>query len=258
MELGYALILGIIQGITEWLPVSSSAHLALAHKMLGIGASPAFDVALHAGTLLAVLLAFRKEYTLMLKALLRLDCKSPAGKTLTLIILATIPGAVAGYLFKDVFESLFSNTAAIGIALIITAALLYAASKTKGVKDVTTKEAAIIGLAQAISIAPGISRSGSTIAAAMLSGVERNKAAMFSLLLSVPIILGAAVYELRKASLLELEPMPTLIGITASFIVGYASIRVLLKFVKESKLQYFAYYCAILGIICITFLANLR
>ncbi len=256
MELTHALLLGIVQGITEWLPVSSSGHLALIHKMLGIAASPAFDVTLHAGTLLAVLAAFRKEYTEMLKAALRLDWKSPPGKTLLWIILATIPGATAGYLFRDFFESLFNSTQAIGTGLLITAALLYAASKTRGTKDIGTKEAIIIGLAQVLSIAPGISRSGSTLSAGMLSGADRNKAARFSLLLSAPIVLGASVFELTKASLLELQPIPTITGIAITFIAGYISIEVLLKLVKESKLQYFAYYCALLGIICITYLAN--
>ncbi|NYZ75600.1 undecaprenyl-diphosphate phosphatase [Candidatus Micrarchaeota archaeon] len=251
MELLQALLLGLVQGITEWLPVSSSAHLVITRQLLGIAASAAFDVALHAGTLLAVIAVFWKEFLEMLQAVIRLDFKSHAGKTALLIVLATIPAAVVGVLFNDFFESLFSNLAAVGTALLFTAILLYAASKTSGQKEVGSKQAAVIGIAQAAAIAPGISRSGATIAAGMLAGVDKNKAARFSFLLSVPITLGAALFEIRKASLLELDPLATMAGIAVAAAVGYASIKLLLKLVKESKLQWFAYYCWLVGVACV-------
>lgn len=251
MELFHALLLGLVQGITEWLPVSSSAHLIIARELLGITASPAFDVALHAGTLLAVTIVFWKDFLEMASAALRLDFKSHAGKTALLIVLATIPAAVAGVLFNDFFESLFSNLAAVGTALVFTAILLYSASKTDGKIDVGKKQAAVIGFAQVAAIAPGISRSGATISAAMLAGVEKSKAAAFSFMLSVPITLGAALFEIRKASLLELDPTATILGIAVAALFGYASIRLLLKLVKESKLQWFAYYCWFVGLACV-------
>ncbi|MEW5955770.1 MAG: undecaprenyl-diphosphate phosphatase [Candidatus Micrarchaeota archaeon] len=251
MELFPALVLGLVQGITEWLPVSSSGHLVITRELLGIAASPAFDVALHAGTLIAVLAVFWKEFLEMFRALLRLDFNCHAGKTIALIVLATIPAAVVGVLFNDFFESLFSNLAAVGTALVFTAILLYAASKTSGNKEVGKKQAALIGVAQAVAIAPGISRSGATIAAGMLAGVDKLKAARFSFLLSVPITLGASLFEMRKASLLELEPAATVLGIAVAAAVGFASIKLLLKLVKESRLQWFAYYCWLVGLACV-------
>ncbi|HII39506.1 TPA: undecaprenyl-diphosphate phosphatase [Candidatus Micrarchaeota archaeon] len=253
MELLHALILGAVQGITEWLPISSSVHLAITHQLLGITASPAFDVALHTGTILAVTVFFQKELLEMTRAALKLDFKSPQGNTVALLVIATIPAAVAGVLFNDLFESLFSNFAAIGTALIITAMLLYAASKKTGVKEVGRRQAAIIGFAQAAAIAPGISRSGSTIAAAMLAGVDREKAARFSFLLAIPITIGAAAFEARKANLLQLEPTSTLAGIAVAAIAGWLSISILLKLVKEAKLQWFAYYCWIAGLACVVY-----
>jgi len=131
--------------------------------------------------------------------------------------------------------------------------LLYAASKKTGVKEVGRRQAAIIGFAQAAAIAPGISRSGSTIAAAMLAGVDREKAARFSFLLAIPITIGAAAFEARKANLLQLEPTSTLAGIAVAAIAGWLSISILLKLVKEAKLQWFAYYCWIAGLACVVY-----
>jgi len=251
MDTVYALLLGIIQGITEWLPVSSSGHLAIAHKIMGTPPSPAFDIALHAGTLLSVAAVFWRDLLEMLKAAARRSWKSPAGKTLVMIAIATAPGALLGLLFNDYIENLFSSVLFIGAALLVTAALLYIASGKKGTKDIGKREAAIIGIAQAAALAPGISRSGATISAAMIYGVEKNKAAYFSILLSVPITLGAAAFELRKASLIELQPEATLVGIATSAVVGYVSIKILMKAVRNAKLQYFAYYCLLAGASCI-------
>ena len=256
MDIIQALILGTIQGITEWLPISSSGHLAITHKLLNIGSSAAFDVTLHFGTLLAVLAIYYRDFWEMIKAAFRLDAKSPAGKMAVNLVIATIPAALAGYLFSDFFESLFSNFLAIGAALIITGILLLAASMARGRNEVGIKEAIIIGCAQAVSIIPGISRSGSTMSAGMLSGVDKNKAVQFSFLLSFPITLGASVYELKKSGLLELDPMPTILGIGAAFITGYLSIKLLVAAVKQSKLQYFAYYCIIVGVLVAIFLSG--
>jgi len=253
MDTAYALLLGIIQGITEWLPISSTAHLAIANRFLGIDQSSgtAFDIALHAGTLLSVVAVFWKDLLEMVKAAIRLDGKSPAGKTLILLVIATVPGALAGILFNNYIEGLFDSILLIGAALIINSVILYAASAGRGIKQIGKREAAITGLVQAAALIPGISRSGSTISAAMISGVERNKAAYFSLLMSIPITFGAAVFELRKAALIELQPAPTVAGIAAAAAVGYVSIKVLLRIVRESKLQYFAYYCLLAGASCV-------
>lgn len=256
MNITEAIILGTIQGITEWLPISSSGHLAITHKILNIKSSPAFDVALHLGTLLAITAIYWRDLIEMIKATLRLDTKSPAGKTTIHLVVATIPAAVIGYLFNDYFETLFENIPLIGAALIATGILLLLASKTRGRNEIGLKEAVVIGLAQAASIIPGISRSGSTISAGMLSGVEKNKALQFSFLMSLPITLGASIFELKDAGLLEINPTNTVIGITTAFIAGYLSIKLLINMIKESKLQYFAYYCLTAGIITILFLSS--
>ena len=256
MDILQALILGLVQGITEWLPISSSGHLAITHKLMNIAPSAAFDVTLHFGTLLAVAVIYWRDFWEMIKATIRLDAKSPSGKMAINIVIATIPAAVLGYLFSDFFESLFSNFMAIGIALIITSAFLFFASMAKGRNEVGIKEAIIIGLAQAASIIPGLSRSGSTMSAGMLSGVDKNKAVQFSFLISFPITLGASLYELKKSGLLELDPMPTIAGISAAFIAGYLSIKLLVRLVKQSKLQYFAYYCFLLGLLVIALLGG--
>lgn len=254
MDIIQALILGTIQGITEWLPISSSGHLAITHKLIGIDASAAFDVTLHFGTLLAVAAIYYRDFLEMIKATIRLNFKSPAGKMAVNLVIATIPAAVIGYLFNDFFESLFSSMLIVGIALLLTGALLLLASMTRGRNEVGIKEAVIIGFAQVASIVPGISRSGSTMSAGMLSGVDKNKALQFSFLMSFPITLGAAIFELKDSGLLDLDFMPTIIGITAAFITGYLSIKLLVTVVKQSKLQYFAYYCFAAGLLVILFL----
>jgi undecaprenyl-diphosphatase len=256
MDTLQALTLGLVQGITEWLPISSSGHLAITHKLLNIAPSAAFDVTLHFGTLLAVAVIYWSDFWEMIKAAIRLDTKSPSGKMAVNLIIATIPAAVLGYLFSDFFEGLFSNLLAIGIALIITGAFLFLASMAKGRNEVGRKEALIIGIAQAASIIPGISRSGATMSAGMLSGVDKNKAVQFSFLISFPITLGASVYELKKSGLLELDPLPMVSGVIAAFIAGYLSIKLLINLVRQSKLQYFAYYCIIAGLLVIAFLSG--
>jgi undecaprenyl-diphosphatase len=165
MDILQALLLGLVQGITEWLPISSSGHLAITHKLMNIPPSAAFDVTLHFGTLLAVAAIFWRDFWEMIKATIKLDAKSPSGKMAINLIIATIPAAVAGYLFSDFFEGLFSSMLVIGIALVITGAFLFLASMAKGRNEVGIKQAIIIGFAQAISIIPGISRSGSTMSA---------------------------------------------------------------------------------------------
>lgn len=257
MDLLQSLFLGIVQGITEWLPISSSGHLVIFHELLGIAPMPAFDVALHAGTLLSVLAVFYRDFLEMAGAAIRFDHKSPGGRNFVYITIATIPGAVIGYAFNDFFEGLFESLLTVGTALLVTASLLYLASRTKGNKGINIKNSLVIGIAQAAAIVPGISRSGATISAGMLSGVEKNKAANFSFLLSVPITFGAALFELQDASLMELAPDATLTGIAAAFIAGYLSIKLLLKLVRESKLQYFAYYCLLVGTACIAYSLNL-
>jgi undecaprenyl-diphosphatase len=232
-----ALLLGLVQGVTEWLPVSSSAHLALLQELLGISPPVLFDIALHFGTLLAVVAYMRNDIIALLR---RRDL-------LAYIVLASIPTAIIGFALHDFFASFFSNIALVGAALIVTGIALYCTRFAKEKTRLAPASALVIGVAQGISVAPGISRSGSTIATGMLLGINREEAARFSFLLSIPAIAGAALFEARHAAFAIPDPGPTLLGVAIAALVGYASIDFLLKFLKKGDLGVFSWYCWLLG-----------
>jgi len=240
-----ASILALVQGITEWLPVSSSAHLAIIQHLFGISPPVFFDIALHVGTLISVLLFFRNDIIELIR--------EKDVKMLLYIIIASIPTAIIGLALKDFFESFFSNIALIGVALIITGTLLFLTryAKEKKQKQPDAASAFIIGIAQGIAVAPGISRSGSTISTGMLLGIDKEKAARFSFLLSVPAVLGAAMLEGRKAVLSSIDFGPMLLGVVVAAVVGYLSIDFLLKIIRKNSFSVFAYYCWLLGIVVI-------
>ncbi|MDD5336880.1 MAG: undecaprenyl-diphosphate phosphatase [Candidatus ainarchaeum sp.] len=242
-----ALFLGIVQGITEWLPISSSAHLALAEYFLSIKADVYFDLVLHLGTIVAVLVYYRKEIIELIAGVLKMD-KVQLQLAFYLFI-AAIPTAIIGFAFKDFFESMFSNPGAIAVALLITGAFLIIASKARERAGNDAKKSFAIGIAQGIAVAPGISRSGATIGTALLLGMKKEEAAKFSFLAGVVPILGASLLEGSKALSTSPELAPLLVGFIASAIIGYLSIGILLKILKESKLQYFGYYCIMLALI---------
>lgn len=265
-----AIILGIVQGLTEFLPVSSSAHLVLVPQLINVNyANPAqavaFDTLLHVGTLLAVIAYFWKDIIHIITGLISsiLDIfrgkfitglrEDPSKRLTWLLVIGTIPAAIAGVLLNDQFEALFNNYAAVGFFLLITGVLLWISERMKGggdkqVKDMTFKNALAIGIFQAFAIAPGISRSGSTIAAGLLSGLERELAARYSFLLAIPVIAGAALVQVKSIGAgLEANTAALLAGFLAALIVGFLSIKLLLKLIKERSLMIFAYYCWIIG-----------
>lgn len=267
MDIIQALILGIVQGLTEFLPVSSSAHLVFMHSLTGVEPSLAYDTLLHIGTLVAVVAYFWKDIIQMLKSFFSSLVDIPKGQFLQgikddqfkklawFIIIGTIPAGLAGILLKDFFESLFSNVIAVGFFLIITGFLLWGSEMVsrkivdkKSLKKMNIKEALIMGTAQAAAIAPGISRSGSTISAGLFLGLERELAARFSFLLSIPAILGAALVQTKDiTSILDISTVSALAGFLAAIITGYLAIKLMLKLVKERDLLIFAYYCWIVG-----------
>lgn len=267
MDIIQALILGIVQGLTEFLPVSSSAHLVFMHSLTGVEPSLAYDTLLHIGTLVAVVAYFWKDIIQMLKSFFASLVDIPKGQFLQgikddqfkklawFILIGTIPAGLAGILLKDFFESLFSNVIAVGFFLIITGFLLWGSEMVsrkiidkKGLKKMNIKEALIMGTAQAAAIAPGISRSGSTISAGLFLGLERELAARFSFLLSIPAILGAALVQTKDiTSILDISTVSALAGFLAAIITGYLAIKLMLKLVKERDLLIFAYYCWIVG-----------
>lgn len=254
MDALQALILGIIQGITEWLPISSSGHLVIAQKLLGLKADENlfFDLVVHLGTIVAVIAYFRRElWRIVSSFFVRAPSEEQTGlRRLGLLLLAgTIPIALAGVLFKDQIEAVF-DIRLVGVALIANAGILWAAH-TYGSKGTKKKagvtDALIIGIFQVVSIIPGISRSGSTLSAGMLRGLERESAAVFAFLLSVPALLGASAYgavtlDSHDASILTLT-----IGFSAALLVGLASIEYLLRIVRSGRLWVFAVYCAAAG-----------
>lgn len=259
MSLIQALILAIIQGLTEFLPVSSSGHLAFFGKVAGLTEPDiSFDILLHIATLFAVLFYYKKElYNLTLGIFGKGNKDGFAEKPwrfLFFIIVATIPTGIIGLYFKDSVEQLHSNLNIVGICFLITATLLgityiiQKKHKGKSLLELPYYVPFIIGIVQGIAVMPGISRSGSTIVAALLLGVVAKEAASFSFLLSIPAILGAFFLKLPEISgnLLSLNYV---VGAVFAFIAGVISIKLVVKFVENSTLYFFSFYLTIIGII---------
>jgi undecaprenyl-diphosphatase len=247
-----AALLGIVQGLTEFLPVSSSAHLILARAFFGFDGDKfglAFDVACHVGTLIAVLIYFRKDLMRMAAALPRLmDLSDPDARLIWLIVVATVPAVIAGLLFKHQIEDHMRTPAVAAETLAIGGILLAFAerrgSKTRTESSLTFAEALLIGCAQAIALVPGVSRSGATITVALLLGLRRGEAARFIFLLAIPAILGAAASEapkLLKAGLGD-EASLFAIGVVSSAIVGYAAVKYFIRYLADHSLNVFAWY----------------
>lgn len=261
MSILQSIVLGIVQGIGEFLPISSSAHLIIVPFVFNWKEhSLAFDVALHFGTLIAVLVIYFKEWwKLFIGACNKVIHKKNSfnNKMFWFLVFATIPGAVIGKLFEEPIENfLRSNYVLIATSLAVMGILIYigdkwAAKKYKGketeFEKLTLKQTFIIGLSQALAVIPGFSRSGTTILTARLMGVSRSAAAKFTFLLSVPIICGAAL--LKLPDMIAGFSMELIIGIVVSAIVGIISIKFLLKYIKTHDFAVFAYYRVIIAII---------
>ena len=255
MTIIHALILGIIQGLGEFLPISSSAHLVLVPWLFGWeDPGLTFDVALHMGTLLAVVLYFWKDWAKLFKAALRPGA-SDDKRIFWYLVLATIPGALFGLALEKKAETVFRSPLLIGIMMIVMGTMLYLADKKREIrkmKTMTLKEAIWIGLSQALAIIPGVSRSGSTMTTARFLTLTREDAARFSFLMSTPIILGAGVLKLRHLTMASINS-PFLVGVISSFIVGILSISFLLKYLKNNNFGIFVGYRFVIGLIVIAF-----
>ena len=251
MNLYEALVLGVVQGLTEYLPVSSSGHLVLLQKIFGIKENVLlFDILVHLGTLVPLLIIFRAEIWEIIK--------KPWGRLPLLIIAGTIPTALIGLGFRDFFERLFVSGSTLGIEFIITGLILWLAERQKsGRKELdktTFLDAIFIGVAQGLAILPAISRSGLTISGALVRGLNREWAAKFSFLLSIPAILGAAILDLRNFIGQNLdfssnELLPFIIGFLAAMLSGYFAVKFMLEILRKGKLTWFSYYVWILGVI---------
>lgn len=248
-ELISALILAVIQGITEWLPVSSSGHLVLAEKILDFKGGLQFDVTLHLGTLMAVFVYFGKDIMMIIEDLAKRKWHTENSRLGFLIIIATIPAAIIGFIFNNIVEIAFSSLGIVAIGFSITALLLWITAyskKPKKNKKIKIREAIIVGIAQIFALFPGISRSGTTIAAGILSGLSEKDAMKFSFLISIPIIFGASIFEIGNQRLQTSLIWATLV----SFIVGLISINLLYKKILTNKknLFWFGLYLFILAI----------
>lgn len=255
MTFTHALLLGLIQGLTEFLPVSSSGHLVIAQHFIPGFDQPglAFDIMLHLGTMVAVLLYFRREVGLMLISPLQ---QGPEARTyrkmLGLIVLASVPTAIIGLGFKDFFEGLFENLQLVALMLLVTGVLLFLSERFRrpGRKEgqLTISDALVVGTVQGLAIIPGISRSGSTISTLLLKGVDGETAARFSFLLALPAVFGAALLSLRDLQQVATAEIPMyLVGAGTAFIVGLLSIHCLLAVVRRKRLIGFAIYCWLVG-----------
>ncbi len=253
-----ALILGIIQGLTEFLPVSSSGHLEIAKALLGDTSvaeqSMLTTIVLHGATALATIAVFRKEVAEIFRGLFQFKWNDETKFSLKIII-SMVPAAVIGVLFEDQLELLFEDQILlVGFMLLVTGGLLLLADKAKTTdKDVSNTNALIIGISQAIAILPGISRSGATISTSVLLGIDRTKAAKFSFLMVVPLILAKMGKDIisGEISLENANAFPLSIGFIAAFVTGLLACTWMIKLVQKSKLSYFAYYCFVVGIIAI-------
>lgn len=256
-------ILSIIQGLTEFLPVSSSGHLVLGQHFLGVQ-SPGIvlEVVLHLGTLVSVIVVFFKDILGLFKATLdiitrpftrEISVHTPYRKLILLLIIGTIPAVLSGFFLDELFESLFASPRVVGFTLLLTGVILYYSARlqgSKGLDKVSVTDAVVVGVAQGLAITPGISRSGSTVALALFRGLDRDTAVRFSFLLSLPAILGAAVLKIPAlaASPVDYPSWWLWIGGLVSAGFGILAILWLVKLLQKGKLQYFSYYVWALGI----------
>ncbi|HIA36970.1 MAG TPA: undecaprenyl-diphosphate phosphatase [Flavobacteriales bacterium] len=253
-----ALILGIIQGLTEFLPVSSSGHLELAKAILGDNSLPEesllMTVVLHAATALSTVFVFRKDIVKIVVGLLQFKNNEQFKFSLKIVI-SMVPAAFAGIFFDEEIDALFNGQILlVGSMLFITGLLLFLADKAKNTEKKTNfSQALIIGIAQAIAILPGISRSGATISTSVMLGIDREKAARFSFLMVVPLIFGKIAKDVLggEISADSATLIPLGVGFAMAFITGLLACKWMIKLVKQSQLKYFAYYCFIVGAITV-------
>jgi undecaprenyl-diphosphatase len=253
-----ALLLGVVQGLTEFLPVSSSGHLeltkALSQADFVAKESLLFTITLHGATALSTVVFFRKDIGYILKELLTLK-PSPSFYFALHILLSMIPAVIVGLFLEDLITQLFDqNILLVGAMLIVTGVLLGLADRAKPtLKDINARSAFIIGLLQAMAILPGISRSGSTIATAVLLGIDKEKAARFSFLMVVPLIVGSMVKSILDTDTIVADTslFPLIIGFIAAFFTGLAACKWMINIVKKAQLKYFSWYCFVIGILAL-------
>jgi len=267
MSIYWSIILGAIQGITEVLPISSSAHLVLFPWFFKVpDQGLAFDVALHIGSLLAIIIAFKKDWLKLVKETFyliksKLKPQNQSQRMIYYLAMASIPGALAGYFLEEEAESIFRSPYVIVFTLIFYGLLLIIferiGKKIKKFENIGLKESSIIGLAQALAIIPGTSRSGVTISAGLMSGLTKEDAAKFSFMLSAPIILGAGIVKLPDIYTADAIGISFWLGLFSAFVFGLLAIKFILKFVQTKSFSWFAIYRFLLaGLIIIAIITR--
>ena len=247
----------MIQGITEWLPISSSGHLVIAQEYLGLRLSVFFDVVLHLGSLLVVLAVFWRDVVKILKALVLVDIRSEEGRLGLYVFLGALATFMIGLASKDLFEAFFHNLLAVGVAFIFTGSFysfLYFFGRGKQSRPLDPLRAVLIGVAQGLALIPGVSRSGSTITTGLLLRVDRRTAFRFSFLLFIPAVLGALVATAvgtESPLVSDIDWGNLLLGLIVTVVVGYLSLRLLQRMVLGRRLYMFAFYCWALGIVLV-------
>jgi undecaprenyl-diphosphatase len=251
------IILGLIQGFAEWLPISSTAHLRVAEHFLGFQATPLFNVFLHVGTLGVVIFYFRHDIKVILTALVHRDFQSEYGRFIPLIVVATIPTGIIGFLYDEFLADNYQTLLIIGVTFLIGAALLFASKYGKeNQTQITYRKALVMGAAQGAASFPGLSRSGSTISSGLLQGVKREMVFKFSFLLSIPAIIGDLAVEayLQRGMLAQgvgINTIDLLVGLAITAVAGYLAIVLVKKLVLTKRFHYFAAYTFALGVILI-------
>jgi undecaprenyl-diphosphatase len=251
------IILGLIQGFAEWLPISSTAHLRIAEHFLGFSATPLFNVFLHIGTLGVVIFYFRHDIKVILTALVQKDFHSEYGRFIPLIVVATIPTGVIGVLYDFYIGDTYQTILIIGITFLIGAALLFSSKYGKeNQTQITYRQAIVMGAAQGAASFPGLSRSGSTISSGLLQGVKREMVFKFSFLLSIPAIIGDLAVEAyhQRGTFSQgvgVSPVDLLVGLVFTVIAGYFAIVLVKKLVLNKRFHYFAAYTFALGVVLI-------
>jgi len=253
-----AILLGVIQGLTEWFPVSSSGHLAVIQVIMGVKAGLPFNILLHLGTLSVIIVKFRNELYQIAINLAEGNLNSEACRRGLLIVSGSIPTAILGAVFYEPLRSSYENLFVIGTAFTVSGLALHLTrSQTrKRRRTIEFLDSILIGVAQGISIIPGISRSGLTISTGILIGLKREEAFKYSFLLAIPAVLGAAFFEATNQSLTQIDWNVSLLGFIVATIVGYTSISLLWTFLQRDQLHYFKYYCWFASIITISIAAT--
>lgn len=265
MDWWQAFVLGIVQGLTEFLPVSSSGHLAIGKELLGVetGEDLVFEVTVHAATVLATIVVFRKQILKLLGGLFRFNYEET--DYILKICISMIPVFIVGVFFKDEVESLFSSLAVVGAALLVTAFLLFFSDRVSGrnseekasyyLNGIGWWQAFVIGIGQAFAVIPGLSRSGTTISTGLLCGVRREDVAQFSFLMVLVPILGEAFLDLVGGDVAEssIGGSALVAGFVSAFVSGLFACRVMISLVKKAELKWFALYCAVIGVAVLVF-----